>query len=355
MGHAEREWFFGPCSFPLTTGASPVRPFRDDTMFVDAGAPRRTLRLPLGGQHWRRVAYATNCDFISLLIRVQRGILSVRWPTRSLSLVCRRRTGERGIGVDALPGDSPRVLRACRRSRGSLRHRPRRGRPVLLRPPPLLAAQRIENGRSSRGSDAGRRVSGRRWPRVVGPRRVSRARVAPHRPRTIRRSAIAGRRPPVVPRSASQQRNRPLDPGPVGGAPRRRVARATTDDWGVPGDPTAEALARGTPPGRALWIHFSSHRSALALDREGVWRKHCVHVWSARLDERGAQSVGEVAQLVEHRIENAGVGGSSPPLAIARRIGKGRRRHRGRGQRRATWRVDATRPEESETTSAKRA
>ncbi len=28
---------------------------------------------------------------------------------------------------------------------------------------------------------------------------------------------------------------------------------------------------------------------------------------------------GEVAQLVEHRTENAGVGGSSPPLAISKR------------------------------------
>ena len=34
---------------------------------------------------------------------------------------------------------------------------------------------------------------------------------------------------------------------------------------------------------------------------------------------------GEVAQLVEHRIENAGVGGSSPPLATSDRRPLGRR------------------------------
>ncbi len=35
--------------------------------------------------------------------------------------------------------------------------------------------------------------------------------------------------------------------------------------------------------------------------------------------------IGEVAQLVEHRTENAGVGGSSPPLAMK----KSRRHHAG--------------------------
>ena len=49
---------------------------------------------------------------------------------------------------------------------------------------------------------------------------------------------------------------------------------------------------------------------AVVVPRQGGQRNECHWLKLA---------VGQVAQLVEHRTENAGVGGSNPPLAISER------------------------------------